>query len=95
MRYVYKLINGSGEVLYIGETKSTRWRLYDHTKRKRGRFYGRTDIKLEVISEHLDRYESYKVQCEWQRHFGLKTDLEIASAGFAKGREILKGLKTK
>ena len=94
MRYVYKLINGSGEVEYIGETKSTRWRWYDHVRRKRGRFYGRTDITLQVLSEHECRFESYRVQCEWQRHFGLKTDLEIASEGFAKGRKILKGLKT-
>ena len=93
MRYVYQLINGSGEVLYIGETKSTRWRLYDHTKRKRGRFYGRTDITLHVISEHESRFESYQEQCRLQKHFGLKSDLEKSSEGFAKGREILKALR--
>lgn len=93
MRYVYALINGVGQVEYVGETKSTRWRLYDHTKRKRGKFYGRTDITLKVLSEHSDRYESYRVQCEWQQLFGLKTDLEKCSEGFAKGRKILKCLK--
>ena len=95
MRYLYALINEAGVVEYVGETKSTRWRMYDHCKRKRGRFYGRTDLTLEVLSEHECRFESYRVQCEWQNHFGLKSDLEKSSEGFAKGREILKGLKTK
>jgi predicted GIY-YIG superfamily endonuclease len=95
MRYTYLLINSNHQVEYVGETKNTKWRLYDHCKRKRGRFYGRTDITLHVISCHLTRKESYQAQCHLQEVFGLKTDLEKCSEGFALGREILKGLKTK
>lgn len=92
MRYVYVLVNESGQVEYVGETKSTRWRLYDHTRRPRGRFYGRTDLTLKVLSCHVDRTVSYRRQCEWQELFGLESDREKTSKGFAKGRQILKDL---
>jgi predicted GIY-YIG superfamily endonuclease len=95
MRYVYFLINASGQVEYVGETKSTRWRLYDHTRRSRGKFYGRTDLTLSVISCHPTRKESYKAQCYLQEIFGLESDQQKGAAGFAKGREILKSLKDK
>ena len=93
MRYVYFLINASGQVEYVGETKSTRWRMYDHCKRKRGRFYGRTDLTLSVISCHPTRKESYQAQCYLQEIFGLESDQQKGADGFAKGREILKQLK--
>jgi predicted GIY-YIG superfamily endonuclease len=89
MRYVYALVDEYRNVLYIGETKDPKWRLYDHTRRTRGRFYGRTDVTLHVISCHLTRKESYQAQCQLQEVFGLKSDLQVASEAFAKGREIL------
>jgi hypothetical protein len=93
MRYVYFLINASGQVEYVGETKSTRWRGYDHFKRPRSKFYGRTDLTLHIISCHLTRKESYQAQCYLQQVFGLESDQQKGAAGFAKGREILKRLK--
>jgi predicted GIY-YIG superfamily endonuclease len=89
MRYVYALMDQNRNVVYIGETKSTRWRLYDHTRRKTGKFYGRTDLTIHVLSAHNTRTESYQAQCHLQTIFGLKSDLQVASEGFAKGREIL------
>ena len=92
MRYVYVLVNESGQVEYVGETKSTRWRLYDHTRRSRGRFYGRTDLTLEVLTCHPDRKVTYQRQCYYQNLFGLESDKEKSARGFQKGRQILKDL---
>lgn len=89
MRYVYALMNADRQIEYIGETKSPKWRLYDHTRRTRGKFYGRTDLQFHILSAHVTRKESYQAQCHLQNVFGLVTDLEVASAGFAKGRQIL------
>lgn len=89
MRYVYALMNGDNQVEYIGETKSPKWRLYDHTRRTRGRFYGRTDMQIKIISAHQTRFESYRMQCHLQELFGIESDREKSSRGFAKGREIL------
>lgn len=89
MRYVYALMDSNGNVVYVGETKSTRWRLYDHTRRKRGKFYGRTDIRLHVLSAHETRSESYWAQCHLQKVFGLRSEDEMSREHLAKGRKIL------
>jgi len=92
MRYVYALISHHGQVEYVGETKDLKWRLYDHTQRPRGKFYGREDLHLVVLSEHESRVDSYQAQCNWQENFGLPTDHSKHTAGLAKARMILKDL---
>jgi predicted GIY-YIG superfamily endonuclease len=47
---IYKLVNRDGIIEYIGRTTSPEYRLYQHTH-KGGKFVGRTDLELKVITE--------------------------------------------
>jgi predicted GIY-YIG superfamily endonuclease len=78
--YVYVLTNPKGEVEYVGESTRPKTRLYEHTRRtpkvrgSHGKFYGRTDLTLEIVSEHATRKESFDAQCVLQAKYGLPTD---------------------
>lgn len=80
--YVYFLVNQSGVIEYIGETTRPKTRMYDHTRRPYkkyagfGRFYGRTDLTMQIVAEHDSREKSYKHQCELQTLHGFPTDAQ-------------------
>lgn len=73
MRTVYKLLNANDEVIYVGETGQTlKARLYQHNIGK----YPNAIKILSIVKDIPTRKESYKIQCDWQKHYGLKTDAE-------------------
>lgn len=84
--FVYKVVNLEGIVEHVGETVDLHKRWNEHKRKpwktklgnfKNGKFYGRNDVRMEVISEHESKDEAFKVQCEWQRYYDLPTDSEV------------------
>jgi predicted GIY-YIG superfamily endonuclease len=78
--YVYELTDQNGKVVYVGESVRPQTRLYEHTRRQPrhrsgyGRFYGRTDLTLEVVAQFDNRKDSFNHQCSLQVQYGLDTD---------------------
>ena len=74
-QYVYLLRDGNGNVVDVGESKSPKDRLYSKTKRKpgpgHGKFYGRTDITLEVLKGYDDRKEARQEEKRLQKLYNL------------------------
>ncbi len=75
--YVYTLTDESGDVVYVGETKNPKQRLYDHTRRKpapgHGLFYGK-HLQLELVGQFLTKKEAWWFQVKLQTLLGLETD---------------------
>jgi len=90
MYYVYIIQDSTGTPLYVGESKSPKWRFYDHTRRPprngAGTFYGRTDLSYRIVGCKRTRREAYEMQCAWQKALGLETDREKAAKAALKGR---------
>ena len=72
---VYKIINDQEIVEHVGMTANIEDRFIKHTKRKpspgEGKFYKRTDVRLEVISEWATRREARKAEVYWQNHYNV------------------------
>jgi len=73
---VYKITNTETNVVeHVGQTQDLEMRWIKHTKRKpnnsggEGKFYGRTDIIMEPISEHRYRGEAKKQEKIMQIHY--------------------------
>jgi predicted GIY-YIG superfamily endonuclease len=77
--YVYELYNLVGTIEYVGETIDTKRRFQNHIKSKIGKFYGRTDISINVVKGFDIRKDAYQHQCQLQKQYGLITDSEIHS----------------
>ena len=83
--YVYELYNLAGTIEWVGETINPKSRLYSHTKRKHhptngnGKFYGRTDITMNIVAQFDNRPDAWKYQCQLQKEHGLQTDGEAYS----------------
>ena len=93
----YQLINKEGQVIYIGETRDPRQRLYDHTRRKpkckgHGMFYGK-DLEIEIIECYATKKEAWHRQVKEQKKFGFQTDYDKLRAGVTK-ESCSKGGKT-
>jgi len=79
---VYELINLMGSVEYVGETTRPEARFAEHIKYKsdkcsgKGKFYGRTDITMNIAGEFDNRKDAYNFQCQLQSEYGIKTDAE-------------------
>ena len=55
---VYELRSGS-KVEYVGQTKNLlKYRLVDHAQKRRGKFYGRTDLTIHALSKWPTRKEA-------------------------------------
>jgi len=83
--YVYELYNLVGTVEWVGESVNPKSRLYSHTKRKNyptngnGKFYGRTDISMNIVAQFDNRIDAWDYQCKLQKEYGLNTDRETNS----------------
>ena len=74
---VYKITNTeTNEVEHVGQTQDTETRWIKHTMRKpgttpngEGKFYQRTDVIMEPISEHRTRGEAKEHEKRWQIHY--------------------------
>ena len=62
--YVYTLMNQYGAVEYVGQTYNTDKRMQAHTKFNDGKFYGRTDLTLELVKEFDNRRDAMKYEGE-------------------------------
>jgi predicted GIY-YIG superfamily endonuclease len=77
--HVYELYNLLGSIEYVGETINTERRFREHTKSKTGKFYGRTDISMNIVKIFDNGKEAWDYQCELQKKYELITDGEIQS----------------
>ena len=74
---VYKIVNNSNRVEYVGMTSNMESRFFDHTRIKpnnkntNGKFYNRKDVKIELISEWSTRAEASKVERYWQVYYNV------------------------
>lgn len=70
---VYSLMDKKGNVLYIGQT--THWvnRLRQH-KTTTGKFYKRSDVKLNRIMRFCSKEEALDLEHELQCYFGVSVD---------------------
>ena len=79
-KYVYELVNLMGTVEWVGETSRPTQRFANHIKHKPkhkngiGKFYGRQDLVMNIVSEFNSKKEAYDYQCELQNQYGLLTD---------------------
>lgn len=82
MYYVYELINLYGTVEYVGYSSRPKVRFFQHTKRKpnpkypHGRFYGRIDLFLHIVSEYSCKIEALEAEYELQKFWNLRADKE-------------------
>tara|TARA_R110002153_G_scaffold251253_1_gene408190 strand:- start:67 stop:462 length:396 start_codon:yes stop_codon:yes gene_type:complete len=76
MIIVYKIINEEGIVEHVGHTHNTEQRFHGHTKQTpgdgKGKFYKRTDVMLEVISEWETREQARTAETYWQVYYHLQ-----------------------
>ena len=90
MYYVYIIEDLMGTPLYVGESKSPKWRFYDHTQRPprngAGTFYGRTDLRYKIVASYTNKSDAYRAQCVWQKLLGMESDGEKAAKAALKGR---------
>ena len=76
MYVVYQLVNGKGEIEYVGNTKNPNTRLYNHTC-KNGTFAGRKDLRLEIVKSGFRKEKTaFNYQCKLQKELGFETDME-------------------
>lgn len=69
MIHIYELRakNSIRTLLYLGQSESPEWRLYDHTKRNpqkspgNGKFYGQ-DLELVILESYATRAEARKAE---------------------------------
>jgi predicted GIY-YIG superfamily endonuclease len=91
--HVYELYNTLGTIEYVGETVNPTDRMYSH-KSKKGNFYGRADIEMNIVKQFDNVNEAWEYQCILQKQYGLKTDREKTSeARKGKARSIETKLK--
>jgi predicted GIY-YIG superfamily endonuclease len=86
--YVYEIVNSIGTVEYIGETNNCKLRWNNH-KCINGKFNGRNDIILKVVSIFYNRKDALELQYKLQKQYGFETDLDKCkknslSGGFKK-----------
>lgn len=70
MKYVYELIK-DGQVIYVGETKNPAIRLYQHTKKVGGKFYGQ-DLDINVVAGPMSARKALDLEGELKQKYGLE-----------------------
>lgn len=81
MKYVYELRDSGSSVVHVGQSKDPERRLYQHTKSNskgsgHGKFYGRTDITMDVVAGPMSEPEARDLEEQLQIQYGLVTDRE-------------------
>lgn len=85
--YVYKIVDKSDNVLYIGETSDIQHRFKMHTNNQ-GLFYKRLDISLVVAKKFKTKKEAFNYQLQLQNEYGFQTDLDKLIENAKKGSLI-------
>lgn len=89
MKYVYELIK-DGKVIDVGETIRPKIRLREHTRYKRGKYYGQHDIELKVVAGPIPRPDALALEAELKTKYGfeLTEQTRVVKAGSThKGRK--------
>jgi len=80
---VYTIVNTQNEIEYIGCTSNPKRRWYNHTYWYQGsgigKFYGRTDVKMEVVKEFDNRREGWDYEAELKLQHGFELTEESAT----------------
>ena len=78
--YVYEIVNLMGTIEYVGETMYPKHRWRNHKRKLRspgcGRFGNRSDIFMNIVKEFDNKLDAFEYQCELQKEYALKTDVE-------------------
>jgi hypothetical protein len=78
--YVYELINFMGTFEYVGETYRPKFRMNSHTKIKpsttgknrEGKFYGRQDLIMNIVSEFDNRKDALELEGKLKLSHGMQ-----------------------
>ena len=86
---VYELQDATGTVIDVGYTHRPKVRMYEHTRRKPtlkgcGRHYGRTDLKMVIVSEHSTRKEAGQHETALKLEHGLQPTERMNGPRMAK-----------
>ena len=92
-KYVYILRDGNNNVVDVGESVKPTDRLYRKTRCRpspgQGKFYGRTDITLEVVAGPIDRPSALKLEGELKLQYGLEwTEVKLRSLTMDQANDI-------
>lgn len=75
--YVYELVNLMGTVEYVGKTANPKYRFYQHTKKLgigQGKFFGRQDITMHIVSKHPTNKEALQSEYDLQVYWKITPD---------------------
>jgi len=96
MYYVYELVNLLGTVEHVGQTIRPKVRFAEHTRTKpgpkhwHGKFYGRQDISMHIVTIYATKAEALQAEFDLQIFWGLPPDRKKASrAGSEHGNAKL------
>jgi predicted GIY-YIG superfamily endonuclease len=79
-KYVYKILDSNDNVVWVGETKNPKERLYGHRHSRQSKLkHIKNEIRMEIISIHDNRKDAWNEQIKWQKFYGLETDNEKLS----------------
>jgi hypothetical protein len=84
----------TGTVEYVGESTNPKERYRMHTRSKpsetqrSGKFYGRQDIIMNIVTEFNSKKEAFDYQCQLQKEYGLISDSEKLSNAH-RNRELI------
>ena len=76
--FVYELINDECQVEHVGLTNNPDYRFYQHTKlkphgsRSQGAFYGREDIRMEIVAAFGARHIAQNFERQHREFLGLQ-----------------------
>jgi predicted GIY-YIG superfamily endonuclease len=89
MYKIYQLVNEENKLEYVGRTTKPEWRLYQHTH-KGGKFVGRTDLKMEIVSEFDNIRDANLFEGELKMKLGFVWDEKLRSqkGGFITGKRF-------
>ena len=86
---VYELQDATGTVIDVGYTHRPKVRMYEHTRKKPtlkgcGRHYGRTDLTMVIVSEHLTRKEAALAETQLKSEHGFQPTERMNGPRMAK-----------
>lgn len=95
MHHVYQLLDATGDVVYVGESKNPKRRFRQHTRTtpnpydNHGKFYGRTDLALQVIASFETRAEALAEEGRIKKLQGMEwTEVHKGKLTFEQAEEI-------
>ena len=88
MNYVYEIYDNYGSVVWVGETIRPNVRLYEHTKKTSGKFYGQ-NVMMHIVAEFATKQEAFDYQCDLQEEYGLESDRQKSGFNSRNNRDAV------